>query len=418
MQKTLVPRKMTAYEEVNWQFDRAAEMLEIPEPHQSIMRNCYRELKVQLVVHRDDGRVEEFYGFRVQHNGTRGPYKGGVRYHPSVDMDEVRALASLMTWKTAVVNIPYGGAKGGVNCDPRSMSERELQNLTRTFTRKIDMALGVYRDIPAPDVGTNAKVMAWMMDEFGRKHGYSPAIVTGKPVALGGSKGREYATGLGVFFIAQRACKDFGVPLAGARVVLQGFGNVGSWAARYFHDGGARLVAVADAEGGIRNDRGIDLDALMRHTREKRTVVGFAGAEPIPGDRLFEVPCDILVPAALNGVITEENVDKIDTRLIIEGANNPINPHADHALAERKIPVVPDILANAGGVTVSYFEWTQNLQQFYWDEKEVQLKLEGVMDRAYADVSQTARKYRVGLRMAAFMVAIQRVYEAMLLRGV
>jgi glutamate dehydrogenase (NAD(P)+) len=411
-------RAMTAFEEVNWQYSRAAELLEIPEQHKGIMRNCYRELRVQIILHRDDGRLEEYVGYRVQHNGARGPYKGGIRYHPSVDMDEVRALASLMTWKTALVNIPYGGAKGGVNCDPRQLSERELQEITRTFTRKIDMALGVYRDIPAPDVGTNAKVMGWMMDEYGRRHGYTPAIVTGKPVSLGGSKGREYATGLGVFFITQRACKEFGVPLQGAKVAVQGFGNVGSWTARYLYDAGARIVAVQDAEGTVYNEKGIDIPALLAHARERRSVAGFKGAEGIPGGKFFELPCDILIPAALNGVITEENAPRIQARLIVEGANNPINPHADHILAERKIPVVPDILANAGGVTVSYFEWTQNLQQFYCEESEIQKKLETILDRAYHEVSQAARKFNVTFRVAAFMVAIQRVYEAMLLRGI
>jgi glutamate dehydrogenase (NAD(P)+) len=411
-------RKMTAYEEVNWQYNRAADLLGIPDQHKAIMRNCYRELKVQITLHRDNGVLEELYGFRVQHNGARGPYKGGVRYHPSVDMDEVRALASLMTWKTAVVNIPYGGAKGGVNCDPRMMSENELQTLTRTFTRKIDMALGVYRDIPAPDVNTNAKVMAWMMDEYGRKHGYTPAIVTGKPVSLGGSKGRESATGLGVFFITRRACRDHGINLAGARVVIQGFGNVGSWTAKFLHDAGAKVVAIADVDGAVRNDKGIDIPSLLAWAKEKRTVAGFAGGELWAKERIFEVPCDILIPAAMNGVLTDANVGSVDARLVIEAANNPINPHADHILAEKKIPVVPDILANAGGVTVSYFEWTQNLQQFYWDETEVQKKLEAVMDRAYSEVSDMVKKRNVPMRIAAFMVAIQRVYEAVQLRGI
>jgi len=411
-------RKMTAYEEVNWQYNRAADLLGIPDQHKAIMRNCYRELKVQITLHRDDGRLEELYGFRVQHNGSRGPYKGGVRYHPSVDMDEVRALASLMTWKTAVVNIPYGGAKGGVNCDPRSMSENELQTLTRTFTRKIDMALGPYRDIPAPDVNTNAKVMAWMMDEYGRKHGYTPAIVTGKPVNLGGSKGRESATGLGVFFVAQRACRDHGLTLSGARVVIQGFGNVGSWAAKYLNDAGAKVIAIADVDGAVRNDKGLDIPALLAWAKEKRTVAGFPGGDAWAKERIFEVPCELLIPAAMNGVLTDLNVGAVSARLVIEAANNPINPHADHILAERKIPVVPDILANAGGVTVSYFEWTQNLQQFYWDEAEVLKKLEAVMDRAYGEVSEMAKKRGVPLRTAAFMVGIQRVHEAALLRGI
>ncbi len=411
-------RKMTAYEEVNWQYNKAAELLGIPDQHKAIMRSCYRELKVQITLHRDNGRLEELYGFRVQHNGARGPYKGGVRYHPSVDMDEVRALASLMTWKTALVNIPYGGAKGGVNCDPRTMSENELQTLTRTFTRKIDMALGVYRDVPAPDMGTNAKVMAWMMDEYGRKHGYTPAIVTGKPVNLGGSRGRESATGLGVFYITQRACRDYKVPLQGARVVIQGFGNVGSWTAKYLHDAGAKVIAIADVDGAVRNDKGLDIPALLAWAKEKKTVAGFAGADAWPKERIFEVPCEILIPAALNGVLNEANVGGVDARMVIEAANNPINPHADHILAEKKIHVVPDILANAGGVTVSYFEWTQNLQQFYWDESEVQKKLEAVMDRAYLEVADMSKKRGVPLRMAAFMVAIQRVYEAVQLRGI
>ncbi|HEX7899728.1 MAG TPA: Glu/Leu/Phe/Val dehydrogenase dimerization domain-containing protein [Planctomycetota bacterium] len=411
-------RKMTAFEEVNWQYDKAADLLEVPEQHKSIMRNCYRELKVQITIPRDDGGLSEYFGFRVQHNGARGPYKGGIRYHPSVDMDEVRALASLMTWKTALVNIPYGGAKGGVNCDPRRMSQNELQQLTRTFTRKIDMALGVYRDIPAPDVGTNAQVMTWLMDEYGRKHGYSPAIVTGKPVSLGGSRGRESATGLGVFFVTRWAAKDLGLELKGARVVVQGFGNVGSWVARYLSDAGAKVVAVADASGAILNDKGLDVNALSKHARDAKTVAGFAGGEAFPAEKIFELPCEVLIPAALNGVITDENVGGIQAKLVVEGANNPINPHADHVLKEKGIAVVPDILANAGGVTVSYFEWTQNLQQFYWSEQEVQTKLEATMDRAYREVADMARKYKVPMRMAAFMTAIQRVYEAVLLRGV
>ncbi|HTF58246.1 MAG TPA: Glu/Leu/Phe/Val dehydrogenase dimerization domain-containing protein [Planctomycetota bacterium] len=411
-------RKMTAYEEVNWQYNKAAELLGIPEQYKSIMRNCYRELKVQLPVRRDNGKLEEYFGFRVQHNGARGPYKGGIRYHPSVNLDEIRALASLMTWKTALVDIPFGGAKGGVNCEPNTMSENELQYLTRTFTRKIDMALGVYRDIPAPGVNTDARVMAWILDEYGRKNGYTPAIVTGKPIALGGSKGRQSATGLGVFYIAQRACRDYKLPLAGARVVIQGFGNVGSFAAEFLHQGGAKIIAVADADGGLINKDGLDVPKLIQHAKEKKTISGFKEADILPKEKIFSVPCEILIPAALNGVITEQNVEGIQTKLIIEGANNPINPHADHILKEKGIPVVPDILANAGGVTVSYFEWTQNLQQFYWEEKEVQQKLEAKMDRAYVEVWEMAAKHTVPLRMAAFMVAIRRVYEAVQLRGI
>jgi glutamate dehydrogenase (NAD(P)+) len=411
-------RKMTAYEAVNWQYNRAADLLGIPEQHKAIMGNCYREMKVQITLHRDDGRLEEFYGFRVQHNGARGPYKGGIRYHPSVDMEEVRALASLMTWKNALVNLPYGGAKGGVNCNPHLMSDLELQTLTRTFTRKISMILGPYRDIPAPDMGTNAKMMTWLMDEYGRKNGYTPAVVTGKPVSLGGSKGRESATGLGVFFITRLACRDLGIKLEGATVAIQGFGNVGSWAATFLAEAGAKIVAVADASGGVRNDRGLDVAALQRWAKETGSVKGFSEGDGMDGAAIFGVKCDILIPAALNGVLTEANVGLVDARLVVEGANNPIDPHADHLLHERKIPVIPDILANAGGVTVSYFEWTQNLQQFYWDEKDIRARLERIMETAYAEVGALAKERSVPMRVAAFMVGVRRVYEAVQLRGI
>lgn len=411
-------RKMSAFEEVNWQYNKAADLLGIPEYYKTVMRNCYRELKVQITLRRDDGKQEEYVGYRVQHNGARGPYKGGIRYHPSVDLDEVRALASLMTWKTALIDIPFGGAKGGVNVDPRVMSDRELESLTRTFTRKIDMALGVYRDIPAPDVNTNPKTMAWMMDEYGRKHGFSPAIVTGKPLALGGSQGRTAATGMGVVIVARRACREFGVPFEGAKVVVQGFGNVGSYAAEHFQRQGAKVIAVADVDGAVINEKGLDVMALVDWVKAKRSVGGFPGGESLLRDKIFSVPCDLLVPAALNGVISEANVEGIRARLVIEGANNPINPHADHILAERKVPVVPDILANAGGVCVSYFEWTQNLQQYYWDETEINRKLEEKLDKAWNEVASTAKKRDVTLRTAAFMNAIGRVYEAVQLRGV
>ncbi len=411
-------KRMTAYEEVNWQYDKAAGLLGIPDDYKNIMRNCYRELRVQITLRRDNGALEEYTGFRVQHNGARGPYKGGIRYHPSVDIDEVRALASLMTWKTAVANIPFGGAKGGVNVDPLKLSENDLQYLTRAFTRKIDMALGVYRDIPAPDVNTNAKVMAWLLDEYGRKHGYTPAIVTGKPIHMGGSKGRESATGLGVYYITQRACKDYGIELKNAKIVIQGFGNVGSWAAKYLHDGGARIIAVSDVEGAVFDEKGLDIPCLIKHVGERRKVIGFAGSQEIRRDEVFKIPCDILVPAALNGVITQDNVNQIQAKMIIEGANNPINPFADKILGEKGVTILPDILANAGGVTVSYFEWTQNLQQFFWEEEEVQKKLELVMDRAYREVHEMSKKHRVSMRTGAFMVAIARVFEAVKSRGI
>ena len=411
-------QKMSAYDEVNFQIDRAADKLGIPPDYKTVLRNCYRELRVQVTVRKPDGKLVEYVGYRVQHNGARGPYKGGVRYHPSVDLDEVRALASLMTWKTAIVNIPFGGAKGGINCDPKDLSAGELQSLSRSYMRKIDMALGVYRDVMAPDVNTNAAVMAWMMDEYGRKHGHTPAIVTGKPIALGGSKGREAATGYGVAHIARLASKDFGIDLKGARVVIQGFGNVGSYTAKFLHGMGAKVIAVSDVEAGVRADKGLDIDKLLAHARTLKTVKGFAGADAFPKEKIFEIPCDVLIPAALGNVITEENAGKIDARLIVEGANNPIDPGADRMLTERKIPIVPDILANAGGVTASYFEWTQNLTQFYWEESEVNQKLENVLSRSYADVLDIHKKENVSMRTAAFMLGIKRVYEAMLLRGV
>ncbi len=414
----MTEQKMSAYDEVNWQIDRAADKLGIAPDYKTVLRNCYRELRVQVVLRKADGRLVEHVGYRVQHNGARGPYKGGVRYHPSVDLDEVRALASLMTWKTAIVNIPFGGAKGGINCDPKDLTPGELQGLSRSFMRKIDMALGVYRDVMAPDVNTNATVMAWMMDEYGRKHGHTPAIVTGKPVALGGSKGREQATGYGVAHIAGLAAKDFGIELRGARVVIQGFGNVGSYAAKFLHGLGAKVIAVSDVEAGVRAEKGLDVEELLAHAATHKTVKGFAGGDAFPKEEVFEIPCEILVPAALGNVITERNAGRIKARLIVEGANNPISPKADEMLARGGIPIVPDILANAGGVTTSYFEWTQNLAQFYWEEAEVFQKLEAVLNKSYADIFAIHRKESVSLRTAAFMLGIKRVYEAMQLRGV
>jgi glutamate dehydrogenase (NAD(P)+) len=409
---------LNPYQEVNAHVEQATSMLEIPEEYRRPLQSCYRELQVQILLRRDGGKLEEFTGYRVQHNGARGPYKGGIRYHPTVDLDEVRALASLMTWKTALVNIPFGGAKGGVSCDPTQMSDREIQGVTRIYARKIDMALGPHRDIPAPDMNTNARVMAWLLDEYGRKHGHTPAIVTGKPVEMGGSKGREAATGQGVFFVTREACKEMKLPLEGARVVVQGFGNVGSFAARFLHEAGARVIAVSDVATGLYNPKGIDIPALFDHARHSCGIAAFYGAEPIPRDELLEVECEILVPAALGDVITAANAHRVRARLIVEGANHPVDLEADEILAGRGIPILPDILANAGGVTVSYFEWTQNLAQLFWSEKEVMEKLEPIMVEAYRAVRDEAEKRKVSLRAAAFLIAVDRVYRAMLLRGV
>ena len=394
------------------QFFEAADAIRLEPDIQMLLRTPYRELIVQIPVRMDDGHLELFHGYRVQHNGVRGPYKGGLRFHPDVDLNEVRSLAALMTWKTALVDIPFGGAKGGVTCDPSSMSRHELQSLTRGLTSKIDMALGVYRDIPAPDVNTNAQVMAWIMDEYGKKHGYTPAIVTGKPINLGGSEGREQATGRGTMIIAREACKAIGLPFQGATVAIQGFGNVGSWAAKLFAEEGAKIVAVSDVRGGIHNPRGLDVTALVAHVKQTGSVVGFAGASPVSNEDLLTLKVDMLVPAAMGGVIHRDNANAIDVRLVVEAANSPITPRGDEVLRSRGIPVVPDILVNAGGVTVSYFEWVQNLQQFHWDLTTVNSELERRMMKAWKLVHAMHVERKVPLRIAAYCVAIEKVAEA------
>jgi glutamate dehydrogenase (NAD(P)+) len=394
------------------QFLVAADAIKLEPDIQMLLRTPYRELIVQIPVRMDDGHLELFHGYRVQHNGVRGPYKGGLRFHPEVDLNEVRSLAALMSWKTALVDVPFGGAKGGITCDPTKLSRRELQNLTRGLTSKIDMALGVYRDIPAPDVGTNAQVMAWIMDEYGKKHGYSPAIVTGKPINLGGSEGREQATGRGTMIIAREACKAFGVPFKGATVAIQGFGNVGSWSAQLFAEEGATIVAVSDVSGGIHNPKGFDMKALVAHVKKTGSVVDFAGAKPISNEDLLTLEVDLLVPAALGGVINGDNADAIRAKLVIEAANSPVTPTADEVLGKRGIHVVPDILVNAGGVTVSYFEWVQNLQQFRWDLTTVNSELERRMMKAWKQVYAAFTERKVPLRIAAYCVALEKVAEA------
>jgi glutamate dehydrogenase (NAD(P)+) len=410
---------LSPFEEVNLLFDRAAERLGVEPEYRRLLKNTYRELRVQVPLRLDNGRLEEFIGYRVQHNGVRGPYKGGIRYHPSVDLDHVRALASLMTWKTALVNIPFGGAKGGISCDPAKLSARELQGLTRSFARKIDLALGVYRDIPAPDVNTNAQTMAWIMDEYGKKHGHAPAIVTGKPLDLGGSKGREAATGRGVVLTTGEAVRDLLPGLARPTVAIQGFGNVGSHAARIFaEEGGGTVTAVADVGGGVLNRRGLDVKALLAHAAGQRTVAGFAGGEAISNDDLLALDVDVLIPAALEGVLHGGNAGKVRAKLIVEAANHPLTPEADDALERRGVPVVPDILANAGGVVVSYFEWVQNLQQLSWQEAEVNERLAGILTGAWRETRDRAKAVGVSLRTAAFMIAIDRVWRATKLRGI
>ncbi len=401
------------------QFELAADRLNLSEDMREILRHPKRELIVHFPVRLDDGRIHTFTGYRVQHNVNRGPAKGGIRYSPEVTLDEVKALAMWMTWKCAVVGIPYGGAKGGVICDPKQMSAAELERLTRRYATEISIIIGPHSDIPAPDVNTNSQVMAWIMDTYSMHEGYSiPAVVTGKPLSIGGSEGRNDATATGVLFVTRQAAKRIGMPLQGARVSIQGFGNAGSIAARLFHNEGCKIVAVSDTRGGIYNERGLDPAAVLRHKQERGTVVGFPYAEAIGIQDVLEVPCDILIPAATEGVITEENADRIQARIVSEAANGPTTPAADKILFKKDIMVIPDILANAGGVTVSYFEWVQDLQSFFWGVEEITQRLEVIMNRAFAAVAARAEQSHCDMRLAANMLAISRVAEATQIRGI
>ncbi|HKO26923.1 MAG TPA: Glu/Leu/Phe/Val dehydrogenase dimerization domain-containing protein [Solirubrobacteraceae bacterium] len=409
--------EVSNYEIVSHYFDGAAERLGIPDDVAAVLKSSYREVQVQIPVRRKDGKIHVYSGFRVQHNGARGPYKGGVRFHPEVDLHEIRALAALMTWKTAIAGIPYGGAKGGVNCPARDCTTEELEKIARAFMDKVEKVLGPQRDIPAPDVGTNAQTMAWMMDEYGKLHGHTPACVTGKPIPLEGSFGREAATGRGVAYMFEQAAEELDLKPEDTRVVVQGFGNVGSWAARILQDMGCRLVATSDADGGIRCDKGIDAHALVDHVAESGGVAGFEGAEEISGEELLDVECDLFVPAALGGMIHKQNADRLKCKLIVEGANSPTTPTADEILADKGVHVVPDVMANAGGVVVSYFEWVQNLQHFRWEEDEVNERLRKIMRRAYDEVRAKARECDLPMRPAAYELGIERVLEAATTRG-
>ena len=408
---------LTAFQAVNHYFEEAARIIDLDEEMYSILTSTYREIAVQVPVRLDNGGLIVVKGYRVQHNGARGPYKGGVRYHPAADLEEVRALASLMTWKTAVVDIPYGGAKGGVQCDPTTMSSGEKQRLTRRFTSAISYILGVNRDVPAPDVNTDAQTMAWMMDAYSGRYGYTPAIVTGKPVELGGSYGRDAATGRGVVYCLEEAARDYGIDLAGATVAIQGFGNVGSWVARLIGELGCRVVAVTDVKGGVHRADRLDVPELWSWAQDTGSVVGFSGAEEISNAELLELDVDVLVPAALDRVINEGNADRIKARVVLEAANHPVTPAADDLLQEKGVIVVPDILANAGGVTVSYFEWAQNIQQFRWEEERVNTELKKTMARAWQSVYERASLDGIPLRLAAFAIAVAKVERADVLRG-
>jgi glutamate dehydrogenase (NAD(P)+) len=397
-------------------FHRAADVLELTPKVRDILLTPNRVIKVEIAEEADDGQLMHFIGFRVQHNSSRGPCKGGLRFHPTMDEDHASALASLMTWKTAIVDVPFGGAKGGINCDPSQMSRFELERVTRRFVEQCKEVIGPTIDIPAPDVNTNADVMAWIMDEYSRHYGFSPAAVTGKPLHLFGSEGREEATGRGVMYALEEALADRGREISGTTIALQGFGNVGSNAARLMAERGAKIVAVADHMGGVANEKGLDIKDLLVWATEHRTVAGFTGGEAFDGSEIISWPADVLIPAALEDAITDENADQVQAQIIVEAANAPTTPAADTILHDRGVLIVPDILANAGGVTVSYFEWAQNIQQFRWELDRVNSELERRMRSAYGSVRDVARDRDIDLRTAAFVLAIQRVGRAAIAR--
>jgi len=410
--------KASAYAVALGQLNRVADFMNLEDDMRVYLRTCQRELIVHFPVKMDDGHVRMFTGFRVHHNTTKGPTKGGIRYHPDVTLDECRALAMWMTWKCALMDIPYGGGKGGVIVDPATLSPRELEKMTRRYATEISPFIGPERDIPAPDVGTNAQVMAWIMDTYSMHRGYSvPAVVTGKPVQIGGSEGRFDATGMGVMFMAREALKHLGIAVDNSTPVVQGFGNVGATAARYLHNLGAKVTAVSDVYGGIYHEHGLDIPALQRHFKSTGRLEGFHGAEVVSNSELLELPCTVLVPAALEGQITEDNAPRVQARIIAEGANGPTTPDADKILQDNGVFIIPDILCNAGGVTVSYFEWVQSLQSFFWTEADVNRQMERIMVDGFKSVLHEVESKHLHPRMAAYTLAIGRVAQAMELRG-
>jgi glutamate dehydrogenase/leucine dehydrogenase len=412
-----VVENLNAYQIALEQFNRAAQKLNLEPDLAEILKHPKRQLTVSIPIRMDDGKVRVFEGYRVQHNVARGPAKGGIRYHPNVTLDEVKALAMWMTWKCATVNIPYGGAKGGIVCDPKQMSAGEKERLTRRYTHEILPIIGPDRDIPAPDVYTDAQTMAWIMDTYSTTLGYSSlGVVTGKPVELGGTKGRHEATGRGVMYTVEEACRFLNMPLKNARVAVQGFGNVGHIAAQMLFDKGARIIAISDSQAGIFSGNGINPYEALKH-KGNGSVAGMPGTSPISTTGVLESNCDILIPAALENQITETNAPLVRARIVAEGANGPVTPGADRILHEKNVFVIPDVLCNAGGVTVSYFEWVQDLQGFFWDEGQVNRQLESVMKRAFQEVNETAVRERTDRRTAAYMLAVKRVAEATKVRG-
>ncbi|MHB1415425.1 MAG: Glu/Leu/Phe/Val family dehydrogenase [Chloroflexota bacterium] len=400
------------------QFDQVADRLNLDPGVREILRHPKRELTVNFPVRMDDGTVRVFTGYRIQHNVNRGPAKGGIRYHPDVDIDEVRALAMWMTWKCAVVNIPYGGAKGGVICNPKEMSRAEVERLTRRYATEISLLIGPESDIPAPDVNTNAQTMAWIMDTYSMHKGYSvPAVVTGKPLAIGGSEGRPEATGRGCMYTIMEALKHLGVDVNETTTAVQGFGNVGATSALLMHEQGSRIVALSDSRGAIYNPRGLDPNRVRLFKEETGSLVGYPEADSMSNEELLEVKCDILVPAALEGQITGRNADAVRAKIVAEGANGPTTPEADRILYQHGVFLIPDVLANAGGVTVSYFEWVQDLQNLFWEIDEINHKLKKIMVRSFAEVLHTAQEQDVDMRTAAYLLAVQRVAQATNTRG-
>ncbi len=415
---TLAVVEKNAYEAAMENFDLAADALELDHNVRNMIKSPERVLTVHLPVRMDNGKIHCFQGHRVQHSTARGPAKGGIRYHPHVTLDEVKALATWMTWKCAVVNIPFGGGKGGVTCNPKEMSQVELEHLTRRYASAILPLIGPAQDIPAPDVYTNSQVMAWIMDTYSMTKGYPiPGVVTGKPIALGGSLGRNEATGRGVFYTLQSACEHLHIPMKGARVAVQGFGNAGSIAAQLLHANEAFVIAASDSKGCVYSAKGLDIPALIAYKEKTGGVTGFPGSEPITPEQLLGMPCEILVPAALENAVQAENAEALHTKIVAEAANGPLTPEADRILEAKGVFIIPDILCNAGGVTVSYFEWVQDEQHLFWEAQDVYNRLERVMKTSFNDVLKIHLTHKVGMRTAANMLGIGRVAEATVLRG-
>ncbi len=409
---------MQAFEATNFYFDRAASLMDLTDNMRTLMITPDRELRVEVAIEMDSGDIGNFIGYRVQHDNARGPFKGGLRYHPHVDQDEARALASLMTWKTAVVDLPFGGGKGGMNCDPSKLSRGELERLTRKFVQQIHDFIGPDKDIPAPDVGTDAQVMAWIMNEYSKFHGFHPACVTGKPVEFHGSAGREAATGYGIAIVTREILTRLKKTIAGTTFSIQGYGNVGSHTARFLHEQGGKIIAVSDAYGAVTNLSGIDITELDKHVAIDRKVIGFKGGDTSTNEQLLTLPVDVLIPAALGGVFDATMAKAVQAKVIVEAANGPTWPEADEIFHARGIPVVPDILANAGGVIVSYFEWVQNLQHFRWSLEQVQREEEQRLVESFEKVYDLAQRKSTSMRTAAFMLAISRVGRARVLGGI